>query len=238
VRRLLGSSRHLNPVQVGHLSSGPPARRQGRQLLPSTEHRTEYPNYRRPITGPRSPLMRLTCPSKASSRPSASWVRRSHLVVRPPRGLRHARHHLFYQAVILPRASAPLQSLTRIPRSRPRPLLLLSRGFVPPQRNPIRASHHPRTLPVRVLLRPCRSSRLRRLAPARISRMCFNPARSRGFFPSELDLTTIADASRRDIPSCDWHPACRRGPKTVCGGCASPETRADRNIRRCPSRPG
>jgi hypothetical protein len=106
-------------------------------------------------------------------------------------------------------------------------LLLLSRGFVPPQRNPTTASHQPRTLPVRVLLRPCRSRRLRRLAPAMISRMCFKPARSRGFLPSELDLTAIVHASRRDIPSCDWHPACRRGPKTVCGGCASPDTRAD-----------
>jgi len=43
-----------------------------------------------------------------------------------------------------------------------------------------------------------------------ISRVCFNPARSRGFLPSELDLTAIVHASRRDIPSCDWHPARRR----------------------------
>lgn len=59
-------------------------------------------------------------------------------------------------------------------------------------------------------MRPCRSCRLRRLPPAKISRVCFNPARSRGFLPSELDLTVIAHASRRDIPSCDWHPARRR----------------------------
>lgn len=67
--------------------------------------------------------------------------------------------------------------------------------------------------------------------------MCFNPARSRGFFPSELDLTAIVDASRRDIPSCDWHPARRRDPKVARGRRPSPDPAPIRGIRRCPARP-
>jgi len=90
-----------NPVRFGA------ARRQGWQPWSSPEHRTEYPSHRRPIAGPRSPLLRLTCLSKAPSRPSASWVRRPHPAVRPPRGFRHARRHLFYQVMILPQASVP-----------------------------------------------------------------------------------------------------------------------------------
>lgn len=154
--------------------------------------------------------MRLTCLSKTPSQPSASWVRRPHLVVRPPRGLRIARHHLFDQMVFLPQASVPASEFhpgsAQPARGR---LLLLSRGFSPLQRNPTAAIHHPRALPARVTLRPRRSSRPRRLAPATISRVYFNPTRSWGFFPSELHLTAIVNASRRDIPSCDWHPACR-----------------------------
>jgi len=52
--------------------------------------------------------------------------------------------------------------------------------FLPLQRNPIVASHHSRSCLLRVMLRPCRSGRLRRLAPASISPVCFNRARSWG----------------------------------------------------------
>jgi hypothetical protein len=58
--------------------------------------------------------------------------------------------------------------------------LPLSRGFLPLQRNPIVASHHSRSCLLRVLFRPCRSCRLRRLAPAAISLVSFTQARSWG----------------------------------------------------------
>jgi hypothetical protein len=57
---------------------------------------------------------------------------------------------------------------------------LLSRGFIPLQRNPTWTSHHPRSCLLRVLLRPCRSRRLRRLAPVRVSLAFLNQARSWG----------------------------------------------------------
>jgi len=57
----------------------------------------------------------------------------------------------------------------------------LSRGFLPLQRNPDRTSHHSRSCLLRVLLRPCRSCRLRRLAPVRTSLAFFIQARSWGF---------------------------------------------------------
>jgi hypothetical protein len=81
--------------------------------------------------------------------------------------------------------------------------LLLSRGLFPLQRNPIAASHHSRSCLLRVLLRPCRSCRLRRLAPVAISPV-FSTGRARGVHPSELDTARIAVASRRSLPSCDW----------------------------------
>jgi len=57
---------------------------------------------------------------------------------------------------------------------------LLSRGLVPLQRNPTWTSHLPRSCLLRVSLRPCRSCRLRRLAPVRISLAFFIQARSWG----------------------------------------------------------
>jgi hypothetical protein len=57
---------------------------------------------------------------------------------------------------------------------------LLSRGLVPLRRNPTWTSHHSRSCLLRVLLRPCRSCRLRRLAPVPISLACFIQARTWG----------------------------------------------------------
>jgi hypothetical protein len=78
----------------------------------------------------------------------------------------------------LPQAFAPLQSLTRrCPHLVGAPL---SRGSTPPQRNRSATSHHSRSCLLRVTLRPRRSCRPRRLAPAAISLVCLNQARSRG----------------------------------------------------------
>jgi len=97
--------------------------------------------------------------------------------------------------------------------------LPLSRGLFPLQRNPTVTSHRSRSCLLRVLFRPCRSCRLRRLAPVAIS-LVVSTRRARGVLPSELDTTRIASASRRSLPSCDWRcgvtlpngPAIRRFP--------------------------
>lgn len=108
----------------------------------------------------------------------------------------------------------------------------LPRFLAPPTPPAVRATAS-RTLPFRVLLRPCRSCRLRRLAPASVSRVSLNPARSWGSPPSELDLAKIVATSRRDIPSCDWHyePACQRQPK-LHDESLSPRCPIFRNARR------
>jgi len=78
----------------------------------------------------------------------------------------------------------------------------LSRGLLPLQRHPERTSHRSRSCLLRVLLRPCRSRRLRRLAPVRTSPACFIRARSWG---SSLQSMTRKD--RRRLPA--GHPLLR-----------------------------
>jgi hypothetical protein len=86
-----------------------------------------------------------------------------------------------YYRLVIPSAdfvpaseSCPVSRGTRIE------CLLLSRGLLPLQRNPIATSHLSRSCLLRVLLRPCRSCRLRRLAPVPISLACFIQARTWG----------------------------------------------------------
>ncbi len=118
-------------------------------------------------------------------------------LARPLRGsstLRHVRPGAgrpMHRPSRLPQAFSPLQSLTRrCPHPAGAPL---SRGSTPPQRHHFAASHHSRSCLLRVTLRPCRSRRLRRLAPAAISLVCFNQARSRG---SSLQSFTLRRSVR------------------------------------------
>jgi len=75
--------------------------------------------------------------------------------------------------------------------------------FPPPRRNPKATSHQPRSIQLRVTLRPCRSRRLRRLPPVAISPVCFNRARPRGSSLSEPSRTAVAGPLDPRLPSCD-----------------------------------
>jgi hypothetical protein len=82
----------------------------------------------------------------------------------------------------------------------------LSRGSSPPQRNRSATSHHSRRYLLRVLLRPRRSCRPRRLAPAAVSPVS-PPGALPGFLPPGPARAGDRAASQRPLPSCDWRPS-------------------------------
>jgi hypothetical protein len=101
------------------------------------------------------------------------------------------------------------------------------------------------------MLRPYAYHAFRRFRPTTVSLVSFQPGTLSGRDPTELDLTEIAIASRRGIPSCDWQPtavdrhkACFQthlaeiGRPTTCSSNGSRKTRPSRlrgagRFRRC-----
>jgi len=84
------------------------------------------------------------------------------------------------------------------------PSCMLSRGSLPPQRNPAVEIHHSRAFAcpghVASSRLPCASTPCSLDGLPRIS---FNEVRSRGFYPSELDLAAVAALLSVHSPSCD-----------------------------------
>lgn len=76
----------------------------------------------------------------------------------------------------------------------------LSRGFLPPQRNPSVKIYHSRALPARVTLRPRTYHVPRRFTPFTDSLVSFQPGALAGHAPSELDLAKIVSASQPRLP--------------------------------------
>jgi hypothetical protein len=141
---------------------------------------------------------------------------------RPPRGSSHlaafgarggATESL--QTSRLPQAFTPLQSLTRRCPHRMNDAPL-SRGFSPPQRHRSATSHPSRRCLLRVQLRPRRSSRPRRLAPAAISPVS-PPGALSGFLPPGLDPSEIGTPLDVRLPSCDWRPHAFTGGASLQG---------------------
>jgi hypothetical protein len=164
---------------------------------------------RRRVAAPRPPLLRLAVPSKAPRLATASWVRRSHRVVGPPRGLRPPGANRIPVAY-LPWPSAPLQSFTRwsvTPSSGAAGSLEVS--FPLDATQPRRATT-PGVASSGSCCVPAVPAGLDALLPSRSPR-CVSTGRALGVLPSEHDLAGIAHASRRRLPSCDWQVASRSG---------------------------
>jgi len=123
----------------------------------------------------------LNGPSKNSRRPIAVLVWRSHLVVRPLRGLQATGANRCSRPVSPSSDFIPASEFSPVDRDTVLRCRLLSRGLFPLQRYRTVTSHRSRSCLLRVMLRPCRSCRLRRLAPVTVSPACFIRARSWGF---------------------------------------------------------
>ncbi len=108
-------------------------------------------------------------------------VRRSRPAVRPLHGFRLKGASPVTGFAKPPSDFGPLQSVTR--GTRTNKWCLLSRGFLPLQRNPTDSSHRPRAFHARVMLRPFAYHAIRRFTPESISPMSFNRVRSWGSVP-------------------------------------------------------
>ena len=145
--------------------------------------------------------MRLACHSKQPRRSSESWVLRSHLVVRPLRGLQTSGILSESTDKIPSWLLAPLQSVTRKPCCVRRRNHFLE-VFFP----------HSATVPSRATIPGLTSPGSRDVLALSIGPDVFLPRRSpeyvsirraHGVHPSELALPRTAVVSRPGIPSCD-----------------------------------